>query len=271
MKKVLLIFITLLLFSCTKEDLSINDADLDVPVVQSYLEPHNPVFVKLTKMLPFVEGGNTGLQTIDSAQVFINHNGSNFLLSPIPNKHGLYECLDTNLQIIPNDSYKLSFEYNDYMVSATTIIPIKPTNTSLSTSIYYIDPNATGPGSTQDPLLVNWSNPDNTYYMVVVEYLEAVYNPINENLDPQLYDQFRRTSTDPINDNSTNLTTRQHLLFFGDYRVIVYKINDEYVDLYENISQNTLNMTEPMTNIVNGLGIFSGINSDTLFLRVKSL
>lgn len=259
------------MFSCTKEDATNNDVT-DVAVVQSYIEPNNPIRVKLTKMLPFVEGGNTGVQTIDDAQVFIEHNGTSFLLSPIANKHGQYECLDNNLQIIASETYKLSFDYNDYTVMAITSIPTKPENTSLSTSVYYIDPNATGPGSSApDPMLVNWSNPDNEYHLVVVEYLESTYSPINANLDPALYDQFRKVSTDPINDNSTNLTTRQHLLFFGNYRIIIYKINEEYVNLYENISQSTLNMTEPTTNVENGVGIFSGMNSDTLFLKVKSL
>lgn len=258
--------------SCTKKDISSNNDTTDVPVVQSYLEPGNSVRVKLTKMLPFVEGGNTGVESIDSAKVYINHNGNDHLLLPINNSHGEYENLDTNLLITPNDTYKIHFDYNGYEVSATTVIPEKPTNVSLNTSIYYVDPNATGPGSvTQDPLIVSWDNPDNSFYIVIVEYLDVNYDPINENLPEDQYDTYREVSTDPVNDNSINLTTRQQLMFFGYYRVILYKINEEYVNLYENISQSTLNMSEPLTNIENGVGIFTGINSKTLFLRVKEL
>ncbi len=272
MKNVFYLIITVLVISCTKEDISTNNDTTDVPVVQSYLEPGNLIKVKLTKMLPFVEGGNSGIQTIDSAKVYINHNGNDYLLSPINNSRGEYESLDTNLRITPNDTYKIHFDYNGYEVSAITVIPIKPVDASLNTTVYYVDPDATGPGSvTQEPIIVSWDNPDNSYYIVIVEYLETSYNPINENLDESQFDKYRNVSTDPINDNSINLTTRQQLMFFGHYRVILYKINEEYVNLYENISQSTLNMTEPLTNIDNGLGIFTGINSDTLFLEVREL
>jgi len=272
MKNIFYLIIMVLIVSCTKEDISTNDDITDVPVVQSYLDPGNSVIVKLTKMLPFVEGGNTGVQTIDSAMVYIHHNGNDYLLLPINNSRGEYESLDTNLLITPNDTYKIHFDYNGYEVSAMTVIPEKPVDASLSTSVYFVDPNASGPGSvTQDPIIVSWNNPDNSFYIVVVEYLETIYDPINENLPEDQFDKYREVSTDPINDNTVNLTTRQQLLFFGRYRVILYKINEEYVNLYENISQSTLNMTEPLTNINNGLGIFTGINSDTLFLKVKEL
>jgi len=267
-----LLLIAVTLFSCEKEDLSINNDTTDVPVVQSYLEPGNSIKVKLTKMLPFVEGGNTGLESIDSATVYINHKGEDYLLSHIPNSLGEYESLDTNLQIIANDSYKIHFNYNDFVVSASTVIPVKPDNVLVSPTIYYIDPDATGPGSvTQDPVIVSWDNPDNSYYIVITEYLETDFNPINPNLEESTFESFRINSTDPINDNPINLTTIRTLVFFGNYRVIVYNINEEYVNLYENISQSTLNLTEPLTNIDNGLGIFTGINSDTLSLQVREL
>lgn len=272
MKNVFYLIIMVLIVSCTKEDISTNDNITDVPVVQSYLEPGNLVKVKLTKMLPFVEGGNSGVETIDSAKVYITNNGDDYLLLPVTNSRGEYENLDANLQISPDEIYKIYFEYNGYEVSASTVIPGKPVNASLNTSVYYVDPNATGPGSvTQEPIVVSWDNPNNSFYIVVVEYLETNYSPINGNLPEDQFDSYREVSTDPINDNSINLTTRQQLVFFGHYRVILFNINEEYVNLYENISQSTLNMSEPLTNINNGLGIFTGINSDTLFLRVKEL
>ena len=272
MKKTIFIIIAALMLSCEKDDISINNETTDIAVVQSYIEPSSTVKVKLTKMLPFLEEGNTDLQTIDNAIVFINYNGNDFLLSPITDKLGEYECLDTSLQIITDKEYSLHFEYNDYTVSAKTIIPSKPINVSLNTTTYYIDTNLTGPASmTQNPMIVNWDNLDNSYHLVIVEYLETTYTPINSKLNPDSYSYFTKVSTNPINNNSVNLTTRQHLMFFGNYRIIIYKINEEYVNLYENINQSTLNLVEPLTNIENGLGIFTGMNSDTLFLEVKSL
>ncbi|RLD82470.1 MAG: hypothetical protein DRJ10_05030, partial [Bacteroidetes bacterium] len=82
---------------------------------------------------------------------------------------------------------------------------------------------------------------------------------------------FRKFSAEPIDGDAYDLNTRRQLVFFGNYRLILYKVNQEYVNLYENISQSTLNLTEPLTNIDNGLGIFTGINSDTLSLQVREL
>jgi len=61
------------------------------------------------------------------------------------------------------------------------------------------------------------------------------------------------------------------LAFFGNYKIIIYKVNEEYVNLHENISQSSLNLTEALTNIENGLGIFTGINSTTLTLEVAKI
>ena len=156
------------------------------------------------------------------------------------------------------------------MTSSTTI-PTRPTNPRLSTSVLHIDPYVRGPGSLLEPMTVTWTNPDNTYHLIVLEYLNGTYTPIGENLDPESYADFRKVSTEPILGTSFDLDTRQHLVFFGTYRINIYKINDEYVNLYENVSQSTLNLTEALTNIENGLGIFTGINSASLTLYVQSL
>ncbi len=258
------------LSACTKEIITI-DADSDMPVVESFLEPGQEVFVKLSKMLPFIEDEYTGSLTIDSAEIYINNNGTNYLLTPVSDEPGKYVSLDSNLLIKPGDSYKLYFDYNGYTVSSTTSIPSKPDNADLNTNVYLVDPYAMGPGSLQDPMIVTWDNPDNNYHLIILEYMESTFDPIRDNMDSASYYQFQKVSTEPVLENTYNLNTRSHLVFFGTYRIIIYKVNEEYVNLYENVSQSSLNLTEPLTNIENGLGIFTGINSDTLFLEVKEI
>jgi len=51
--------------------------------------------------------------------------------------------------------------------------------------------------------------------------------------------------------------------------VQVFRVNQEYVDLFENIDQDSRNLNEPPTNIANGLGIFTAFNSDSIFFEVK--
>lgn len=45
-------------------------------------------------------------------------------------------------------------------------------------------------------------------------------------------------------------------------------VNDEYVNLYNSLNQDSRELNEPYTNIQNGLGIFTAFNSDTLYLQV---
>ncbi len=264
---IFILAILALLNSCTKENLN-TGMDSNIPVVEAYLEPGNAASVKLSKMLPFSENEYPGSLIIDSAEVYIGYNGADYICTPIEDEPGMYISLDSNLIVEAGAEYSLSFEYNDYTVTSTTSVPSKPVNADLSTTIYTVSQSSMMPGLIQEPLTVTWDNPDNAYHIIIVEYMESSYNPIRWNMDPETFDQFRKISTEPVSGDSYNLDTRKHLLFYGSYQIHIYKVNEEYVNLYENISQNSLNLTEPLTNIKNGLGIFTGINSVTLYLEV---
>ena len=261
------ILVFIILNSCTKETLE-TDNESSTAVVESYIDPGQDVYVKLKKLIPFVEDGYTGSTTIDSVNIFVNYNEVDFLLTPVNGESGLYKCLDSNLLVEAGKTYGLSFVYNNETVYSETTIPSKPQNLYSSVSVYYVDPDA-GPGSSQEPFSVYWDNADNSYYQIIVEYLDQTYKPIRENMGEETFDDFRKFSAEPIDGDAYDLNTRRQLVFFGNYRLILYKVNQEYVNLYENISQSSLSLSEPLTNINNGLGIFTGVNSDTLFFQVK--
>ncbi len=269
------LYITLFIFAatfsaCTENEVIPDETTIDSPVVEGYLEPGNEISVYLSKMILFaLENADSVQQPITGKDVYIQHNGTDYLLEPSTETPGYYTRADSGL-MIPGDEYRLHFEYNDQTVSATTTIPFKPAGTGLTPAVLQVNPNQ-HPGMTQNKVTVYWDNPDNSYHLIITEYLDSLYQPINPYLDPEVFDDFRKVSTRPTLDNTYNLDTRRQLLFFGHYRVIIYKINEEYVNLYENISQSSLNPTEPLTNVENGLGIFTGINSDTLFLEVQKI
>ena len=246
--------------------------EADVAVVEAYLEPGHEINVYLSKMVPYItESVDSVQKPIESANVFIRYNDMDFLLEPAEEDPGRYVCLDSGLVLVPGDEYELSFDYHDNTVSAVTTIPVKPAGTGLYPDVLQINPNDMRPGMMQNKVTVYWDNPDNGYFLIVTEYLDSAYTPINPYLDPEVFDDYRKVSTKPVADYSYDLDTRRQLLFFGRYRVIVYKVNEEYVNLYENISQSSLNLTEPLTNVENGLGIFTGMNSDTLLLEVQKI
>ncbi len=254
-----------LMTSCTEE---VTEIVVETAVVESYLIPGEDASVKLSRLIPFSEEGYTGPVTIDSAEVYIEYNGKEYLLLPVDSVPGYYVCGDTALKIISGEDYSLQLEHDGVEVSAVTTIPSKPQGLSLSDIYYYFDPNGILPGYT-DPLEVSWSNPDGVYFQIVVEYLDETYKPINEYLDPNSYDSYRVISSGALSNDTYNLIPRRQLAFYGNYKLTLYRINDEYVDLLNsNNDQTTLSITEPKTNVNNGLGIFTGINFDVIYFKV---
>jgi hypothetical protein len=45
-------------------------------------------------------------------------------------------------------------------------------------------------------------------------------------------------------------------------------VNQEYADLYENRQQDSRNLTEPLSNVNNGLGIFTAFSYDVAYFEV---
>ena len=56
---------------------------------------------------------------------------------------------------------------------------------------------------------------------------------------------------------------------YGRHCVKVYRVNQEYADLYYSSSQSSQDLNEPLTNIKNGLGVFSAFSSDSVFFNVS--
>ncbi|MFC1529786.1 hypothetical protein ACFL6R_03610 [Gemmatimonadota bacterium] len=56
-------------------------------------------------------------------------------------------------------------------------------------------------------------------------------------------------------------TSSPILTHYGEHLVRIYRINQEYADLYGSRQQDTRDLNEPLTNIQNGLGVFSAFNS----------
>ena len=49
---------------------------------------------------------------------------------------------------------------------------------------------------------------------------------------------------------------------------ILYKINDDYVKLFESEVQDGTELNEPPSNIVNAFGIFTAFASDTISFEI---
>jgi hypothetical protein len=162
----------------------------------------------------------------------------------------------------------LNFNYDSKELSSQTIIPSKPEGfASSATSIIVsgVYGGGMGAGIPLEPVTLNWENDDNQYHMVVVENIETNPTLIYTDTDAPVR-SFRNAPTIAV----TQDLNMRSFSYYGNHRLILFKLNPEYAALYEQLGTSSLDIVAPPTNITNGLGIFTGINADTLYLSVRS-
>jgi hypothetical protein len=249
------LIITMFTVACTKEDDGI--AGINKAVVESYLAPGQPVSVKITKEIEY--GVDDINQPLDNLTVTVTNNAITYALINAGN--GIYTS--SVIPINVGETYQLNFDYNNVQVSATTVIPSKPVNFTQSATTITV-PVSFPPTSFPDPIKLSWNNPDLDYHLAVVSNIEA--NPVLINSTGQGRPVFR---TQPSQSTTQDLTFQQ-FTYYGNHRIVLFRIWPEYAALYEDNGTNSTNLAEPPTNVVNGRGIFTGINTaDTLYVRVQ--
>jgi hypothetical protein len=253
----------LLMTSCSKDLIVPLDSD-SIAIVESYLyEGDSVIKVKVTKVLPFSE--DTLDATVYISGLSLQVNGR--LLSET--EPGIYTFELGTDRIQADSSYTLKFKFQDDTVYSSTTIPAKPTNFSISaTSITTERITSTGgfPGGPMDDVDLTWDNDDESYYYLTVEYLENTRDYINSSMED--YDLPLIQSISPLQSAGTRLGLR-NLQFFGHYRIVLFKVNKDFADLYQHITSNSNNITNPVTSIRNGYGVFTGMSSDTVLFLVR--
>jgi hypothetical protein len=251
-------------FSCKKEAAVSYVAE---PVVQSYLVPGLPLSVYIKQEI-LIGSTDTATQTINglnNVTITCVQTGIRYPLNFIGS--GIY--VDSAYKVVAGNTYNLSFTYNGTVVSASTVVPTKPTGMSISDTTLSIPPN-TFDISSVTPLTLNWSNPNNDYFLVLVQLTNSAdtLSPI----DTASTSHFHRHSffrNQPTQTNTSQVSPRD-FSYYGEYYVILYKVNADYAELYNGSGNNSQNLTQPITDIKNGLGMFSGINADTIRISITN-
>ena len=164
-----------------------------------------------------------------------------------------------------DDLFKLEIIYKDILISAETTVPDMPHNMELSDSVLHI-PDYYLPYEMDEEITLTWSNEEKELYFVVIENIDE--NP-QEILTNRPSSSVKRWISQPISRDFYPINFRS-VTHRGKHRIKLYRINQEYADLYLSRDQDSRDLNEPLTNIVNGLGIFSAFNSDSLFFTVQN-
>jgi hypothetical protein len=255
--------VLLAISSCNKEEIS---EFTDTPIIESYLQPGDYLNVKIRKQTAFSSVDSSSDVNVDNLAVKVTINDVERTLQSLGN--GIY--IDSSIRVSGNDRYTLSFPYNSKNVQAYTYIPSKPATITQSVTELSIEQETIGmgppTGNMASPVTISWSNPDNSYYLLVVENMEGTLSAIrsfgNETPPSNL---FRKQ---PTNLSSAEIRPME-FQYYGRHRIIIYHVLPDYAALYNQSSTSSQNLSNPSTSITNGYGIFTGLNSDTLMINVK--
>lgn len=270
---VILLCLSLYISSCNK-DLSIN-INSNVIVIQAYLFPGQPITnFQITNLLSFAST-DTLIRPISNATVSISSNGKNYQLQAA-DTDGNYTYKGTDLQIQPLNTYTLNVNYQGQIITSQTTVPLPADSVVLSDSILNVDTTLfTGRGffrgqDTLPSITLKWFNNNSDYFFIKLDNLETSPEPISFGFNTTRIG--RRFVSQPVQSNNSKLSIPNTIQYYGRYRILLYRVTKDYALLYENRVQDSRNLTEPLTNIHNGLGIFTAFSpSDSVFFRVIKL
>lgn len=229
-------------------------------VVESYLATNHPIDVRVTKEIPFSDT-TTALEPVSNLVIKIQVDGQTTTLTP--DTAGHYR---STFLVKESKTYNMSFDYNGRTISATTTIPTRPQGFKSGATELIIPPYTVGarPPTFPSPVTLTWTNTASDYYIVAVKSTDALAELVN----PYRQGGNRIFRERPTQTNTVDVRAPQ-FTYYGNHDLLLYHINVEYVSLYDDSGNNSLNLTAPYSNVNNGLGIFTGISADTLKLLVK--
>ena len=245
------------------------------PIVEAYLVPNKPIAIKVKKEIVYTESSVNRETLIPGLSIKVTGDGQTYLLKPYSGLDSLYRS-DANVKLKVGVTYSLSFDYNGKTVSASTIIPTKPVGlkSDISSIVRTRQVISSGFGRDVDGNIdvnLTWLNSKGEYHFVVAENIESkldlvVTLPASSTT---AFNNFNsRFRSQPVQGTETRLRSQQ-FQYFGQYNVVLLKVNPDYAALYSTEGTTSQNISTPPTTITNGLGIFTGVNADTLRFQVK--
>lgn len=272
-----LLSISCCLIACEQE--SIIEIESKTAVVEGYLHAGQPVdSIRITQSFSYAQT-DTNVLTLDDLEVVLIQGDSSFPLFPIG--QGFYQ--NEEVLIEAGASYKLEFNWQGVIVSAETYIP-ESKEAEISTDEVGMEkiefaggfPGGGFPGMDAiDPIDLRWDNSEGDYYYVVIKNIEDDPEYIND-IIAQFEDnnggrrRFTFISAPEIT-NVYSINPQRDLTQYGTHRIIIYRVNPEYAALYETSGNSTLSLVQPPSNVENGLGLLTGVSSDTVYLEVVKI
>jgi len=241
--------------SCKKD----NSATVaNKPVVISYLLAGHPATVKVYQQKAFSETAVYGA-LIGGLKLQLSNGVQTVNLTEITT--GTYTYIDSAF-LETGKTYTLQFAYNNNTVTATTLIPETTSGYIASRTNFSILYSGTIEERSAVAVRFSWNNPDSLYHALVFKFDEAnTYANASGNLPSNF-------TIDTKKAEAVDITYRQ-FRYAGFYSVILFTVNKEYSEiLTSNTNTSSQRLDNPPGNIKNGYGIFTGMQADTIRLKL---
>ena len=252
-------------------DLAFAPGTPDTFVVQAFLFAGEPVTeVTMTGVLAIDADSTAVAAPIADARITIIRDGARFDLVPTEGDPGRYHYPGDDLLVEVGDVFALEVSHGGRTATAETVVPVPPQGLSLSATVL-APPQFGVPGGGFQPgagegLMARWENSASALHYVVVDNIEEDPAPFAES---PFGGGFARRFVQRPTASDSALVSARSLSWFGRHRVKLYRVNEEYADLYEGLNQDSRDLNEPPSNVRGALGVFSAFSADSAFFEVR--
>ena len=205
-------------------------------MVEAFLYAGEPIDdIRIKTSFPLADAEDTSTAINDAQVTLIKENQRYDLIAS--GDEGYYHYPGNNLAVETGDLFELEVVYNGITATAQTIVPTPTTGVSLSQDTVFVPRLPLGQGMeairmtignfvNNSRIEVNWDNPNEDLYFVIVESLTEQNDPIFPDVVINALERFRFVS-EPTDEASLTFISGT-LVSFGTYEVRVYHINEEY-------------------------------------------
>ncbi|HSD07354.1 DUF4249 domain-containing protein [Flavobacterium sp.] len=283
MKKYILLLLTLIIVSCSKDNFNEQINQESKIVVEGWIEEDDFAQVLLSTNIPVtnvIDSTNILDHVIRSAKVTLSDGQTSEILRVKNDKNRVppFVYFGSIIKGKAGKEYSLKIEYLDHVINAVTTIP-------KSVPLQNVEYVKSNPTDTTGYVLVKFDDPVNekNYYQVAtrIDEKEPVFVPaLYGNLDDK---NFQQSSVEMQFSRGILLfPKKKYTPYFTDGDVIYVKLRTQNKDAlyfwnsWQNEIVNSKNPIYPSTtslktNIKGGLGIWAGYGQSTLILKTAPI
>jgi len=264
--------LSLLGFLACEGDLEFVAPDPDTFVIQAFIFADEPVeWVTVSGVLPVDADSTEVAPVISDAEITIFRGAERFDLQPTSGAPGRYHYPGEDLDIQIGDVFRLEATVNGRTATAETVVPIAPVGLGLSADSLiaptFPPQRGQGPGNLlARRITARWANTGDQLHFIVIDNIEDTPQILPTT---EIFSRFASRLIQQPTAADSSVVRVIMLTHYGEHRLKLYRVNEEYVDLYRALQQDSRDLNEPPSNVRGALGIFSAFSADSSFFEVR--